>query len=321
MSAQTVQSILLSLDGSAQCRYAAELCWSIAKANDLSVSAQHVVDSLAAWDFLNFDIAGFIGSEPFFEAHETMLRCLTSIGESLTEAYEGQAAGHEINGKTYLDEGTTIREICWRAKDHAIVAIGQRGTGMGSPDDDKRRLPRRSIAESLTYYCPRPLLVVQDRCEPWTQMKIVLSSLRVPSSLLESCIAFAKRISIEPQLRVILVNESGNPEVENDTVENCPEAKQLVDDLSKLVPAVAGLKADVRRTGHINSYWQHDAEEDSESLLVVPVAEIGGVRKTPFGTTPDTVVRYLNHPAVLFWMDETAVKLPQEEKASSMQSK
>lgn len=317
----SAQSILLSLDGSAQSRYAAELCWSIAKANDMTVDAQHVIDSLAAWDFLNFDIAGFIGSEPFFEAHETMLRCLTSIGESLTEAYEGQAAGHEIPGKTYLDEGTTIREICWRAKDHLFVAIGQRSTGMGSPDEDKRRLPRRSVAESLTYYCPRPLLVVQDRCEPWTQMKIVLSSLRVPSSLVETCLEFAKKIQIEPQIRLVLVTENDDDKIEKDTLENCAEAKQLIGDLSKLVPAVSGLKVDVRRTGNLNRYWQHDAEEDSESLLVVPVTEIAGVRKTSFGTTPDTVVRYLNHPAVLFWMEEQEVALPLEEAASSTKAK
>ncbi len=315
------QSILLSLDGSAQSRYAAEVCWSIAKANSMTVDAQHVVDSLAAWDFLNFDIAGFIGSEPYFEAHETMLNCLTSIGESLTAAYEGQAAGHEIPGKTHLDEGTTIREICWRAKDHSLVAIGQRSTGMGSPEEDKRRIPRRSVAESLTYYCPRPLLVVQDRCEPWKSMKIVLSSLRIPSSLLESLLAFAKQINVEPRIRLVLVTESNSSEVESDTLENCPDAKQLIDDLSKLVPSVAGVAVDVRRTGNLSRYWQLDAEEDLDSLLVVPVTEIAGVRKTSFGTNPDTVVRYLNHSAVLFWMEEQASERIKEELTSSAQAK
>ncbi|MBX9689702.1 MAG: universal stress protein [Candidatus Obscuribacterales bacterium] len=315
------QSILLSLDGAAQSRYAAELCWMLAKANNMSVDAQHVVDSLAAWDFLNFDIAGFIGSEPFFEAHETMLQCLTSIGESLTQAYEGQAAGHAIAGNTYLDEGTTIREICWRAKDHTLVAIGQRSTGMNSPEEDKRRLPRRSIAESLTYYCPRPLLVVQDRCEPWTKMKIVLSSLRVPSSLLESCLNFAKQMKMEAQIRLVLLTDSSSIEVESDSVETCAEAKALMDDLSRLLPAVEGLKVDVKRAGNLNRYWRFDAEENDNALLVVPVTEIAGVRKTTFGTSPDTIVRYLNHPAVLFWMAEQESDLLWEQSASSLQAK
>ncbi len=317
------ESILLSLDGSAQCRYAAEVCWAVAKANGLTVNAQHVVDSLAAWDFLNFDIAGFIGSEPFFEAHELMLSCLNSIGESLTEAYEGQAAGHEITGSTMLDEGTTIREICWRAKDHMLVAIGQRSTGMGSPDEDKRRLPRRSIAESLTYYSPRPLLVIQDRCEAWSKMRIVLSSLSVPSTLLQSCLDFAKRVQIETEIRLILINDNQkNGEVEKPSLETCSEAKHIIDDMSKLIPAIKNLKVDVRKTGNLNSYWQIDAEEDSETLLVVPVSEMAGIRRTPFGTTPDTVIRYLNHPAVLLWMEETGVELPKEEAAvSSKQNK
>lgn len=312
------ESILLSLDGSAQCRYAAEVCWAVAKANGLTVNAQHVVDSLAAWDFLNFDIAGFIGSEPYFEAHEMMLESLNSIGESLTEAYEGQAAGHEIPGSTMLDEGTTIREICWRAKDHLLVAIGQRSTGMGSPDEDKRRLPRRSIAESLTYYSPRPLLVVQDRCEAWTKMRIVLSSLNVPSALLQSCLDFAKRMNMEAEIRLILVNENlKNGSIEKPSLESCSEAKHIIDDMSKLLPEISKLKVDVRRTGNLNGYWQIDAEEDSESLLVVPVSEKAGVRRTAFGTTPDTVIRYLNHPAVLLWMEEAEVELPKEEAAAS----
>lgn len=311
------QSILLSLDGSAQSRYAAELCWAISKPNGWTVNAQHVVDSLAAWDFLNFDIAGFIGSEPFFEAHEAMLRCLSDLGESLIEAYTGQAAGHEILGEAYLDEGTTIREICWRAKEHTFVAIGQRSTGMGSPEGDKRRLPRRSVAETLTYYCPRPLLVVQDRCEPWTQMKIMLSSHRTPSNLLESCLKFAEQVKIKPEIQFVVVSETNKTEDEVDSLENNPEAKQAFDDLTKLVPGVAGLKVEVRKTSNLDRFWQADAEKDPASLLVVPVTEIGGVRKTTFGTSPDTIVRYLNHPAVLFWMEETEVEIPKEEKAST----
>lgn len=317
----STQSILLSLDGSAQSRYAAEICWTLAKANNMTVDAQHVIDSLAAWDFLNFDIAGFIGSEPFFEAHETMLNCLSSIGEALTEAYEGQAAGHEISGTAHLDEGTTIREICWRAKDYTMVAIGQRSTGMGSPEEDKRRLPRRSVAETLTYYCPRPLLVVQDRCQTWSKMNIVLSSFRIPSGLIESCLAFAKANRMSTNFRIVLLNESGSTQVENESLESCPEAKQMLDDLCKLVPSASGSSADVRKTGNLNQFLQKDADEEPESLLVVPVAEFGGQRRTSMGTTPDTIIRYLNHSAVMFWMEEHEVAAQEAEAASAAKSK
>jgi hypothetical protein len=33
------------------------------------------------------------------------------------------------------------------------------------------------------------------------------------------------------------------------------------------------------------------------------------------------VVRYLNHPAVLFWMEEQEVNLPAEEAASTAKAK
>jgi hypothetical protein len=109
--------------------------------------------------------------------------------------------------------------------------------------------------------------------------------------------------------------------VEKDSVDGCAEAKQIINDLSKLLPEVSGLKVDVRRTGNLNRFWQADAEEDPETLLVVPVSEIAGSRKTSFGTSPDTVVRYLNHPAVLFWMEEQEVNLPAEEAASTAKAK
>lgn len=309
------KSILLELDGSAQCRYAAEVCWALARSNNLNVNAQHVIDSLSAWDFLNFDIAGFIGSGPYFEAHEMMRSCLTRIGESLIEAYTGQAAGHEIPGETFLDEGTTIREICLRAKDHEMVVIGQRGTGMSSPEEDNRRLPRRSIAETLTYYCPRPLLVVQDRCESWTRMNIVLSTNHTPSNLLTSCLNFARQLQLEPQIKVVLVNESEPDAIL--PVESSTDATRMLADLNKLVPELTKLKVDVCRTPNLSNFWKTDAERDSDALLVVPVTETNSVRKTCLGTSPDLVVRYLNHPAVLFWMEEQEAEVPKEEKASS----
>lgn len=310
------KSLLLQLDGSAQCRYAAEVCWSLAQKNKLNVNAQHVIDSLSAWDFLNFDIAGFIGSGPYFEAHEMMRSSLSRIGENLIEAYTGQAAGHDVDGETFLDEGTTIREICWRAKDHEMVVIGQRSTGMGAPEEDKRRLPRRSIAETLTYYCPRPLLVVQDRCEQWTKVKILLSSLRVPSSLMSSCLEFARNMKLEPTVKLVLVSQDINEE-RSESVEASSEAKDMLDDLKKLIPEMSNVSVEVRRTGNLSRFWKTDAEEDQDSLLIVPVTESNGVRKTCFGTSPDLVVRYLNHTAVLFWMEEQSVELAVEERAQS----
>ncbi|MBX9573127.1 MAG: hypothetical protein K2X77_29790 [Candidatus Obscuribacterales bacterium] len=127
----------------------------------------------------------------------------------------------------------------------------------------------------------------------------------------------ARPINVCGSWKLIYRQTKAKTEDELDTLENNPEAKQTIDDLTKLVPALKGLKVDVRKTSNLNRFWQADAEKDPSSLLVVPVTEMGGVRKTTFGTSPDTIVRYLNHPAVLFWMEETEVEIPKEEKASS----
>jgi nucleotide-binding universal stress UspA family protein len=303
------KKILLGLDGSAQSRYAAELAWAIAKSGEMRVDAQHVVDSLAAWDFLAFDIAGFIGSGPYFEAHETMRTTLHDIGQNLIDVYRSLAQQNGIEGEAYLDEGTTIREICHRAKDTELVVLGQRSTGMQSPDEDQRKIPRRSVAESLTHYCPVPLLVVQDRCKPWTKMRIMLSSSAAPLDLVRECVEFAKKHGMEPSARIVYT-ESGSSTLAQ------PNSSKVVAEITKFVKGLSEKQVDVRTTSDINEYWKTDAEEDPETLLVIPVTEVGGIRRTPFGTTPDFVVRYLNHPAVLFWMHG----MVEEQRAESEKS-
>ena len=298
--------ILLGLDGSAQSRYAAEIAWALAKAGGMHVDAQHVVDSLAAWDFLAFDIAGFIGSGPYFEAHETMRNTLTDIGRNLIEVYRTLAVQQNITGDAFLDEGATIREICYRAKDYSVVVLGQQSTGMASPAEDSRKLPRRSIAESLTHYCPRPLLVVQDRCKPWKKMRLVVGGDVRPTEqdLLRSCVQFFRKLGIEPTARILYSNYAGNREPLSD--KTAPDGLRALTDVTRVVPELDGSKVDVRTTPDINEYWKQDAAEDPDTLLVIPVIEMNGVRRTPFGSTPDVIVRYLNHPAVLFWMEGSA---------------
>lgn len=305
------KQILLGLDGSAQSRYAAELSWTMAKRSGFNVIGQHVVDSLAAWDFLGFDIAGFIGSGPYFAAHETMRNSLYSIGESLVEAYKSLADEHDIEGEVHLDEGTTIREICQRAKDTDIVMLGHRSTGMRGPDEDRRRLPRRSVAEALTHYCPRPLLVIQDRCKPWTSMRIHLGSNQVPSELLSSCLELAKSFKIEPTVRYLLERETGPADQSEEVV--APEAMKVLSDYAKLVPELGKVKSEVKTTRDLNEYWKSDAEADPDTLVVVPVMELSGVRRTCFGNPPDLLVRYMNHPSILFWIQEE----PTEDKETS----
>jgi nucleotide-binding universal stress UspA family protein len=297
------KSILLGLDGSAQSRYAAELCWAMSKMSGYKVDAQHVVDSLAAWDFLAFDIAGFIGSGPYFAAHETMRNSLFTIGQTLVEVYKGLAEAQSIQGETYLDEGTTIREICWRAKEHDLVVLGHRSTGMQSPDEDKRKFPRRSIAELVTHYSPRPLLLVGDRVKLWTKVRFMLGSGQVPSDLITSCVEFTSKFSMEPSVRYVFTNDKSEAPIEMEKTN--PDGMRVVTDLRKLVPQLANARFDVKTTDDVNQFLKNDAEHaEDDTLLIVPVTNVSGRRRTSLGPSPDVLVRYLNHSAILFWMEE-----------------
>jgi nucleotide-binding universal stress UspA family protein len=304
------KSILLGLDGSAQSRYAAEIAWSMAKAGSMRVDAQHVIDSLAAWDFLNFDIAGFIGSGPYFEAHETMRAALQELGQSLIGAYTSIAEQNGIVSQAFLDEGTTIREICGRAKKYDMVVIGQRGTGMGSPEEDKRKLPRRSIAESLTHYCPKPLLVVQDRTRFWNSARIMLGTHKVDPTLVQSAVDFTQHLRIEPSVQYLFASSKSSPD------KTAPNGVRAASDIEQSVPALKGKKIEVQSVPELSAFLKEDAEKESNTLLIMPVVEVDGVRTTAFGWAPDVVVRYLNHSAVLFWMQDTSAAAADEASQS-----
>lgn len=304
-------SILLELDGSAQARYAAEVAWSIGKTINCNVDAQHVVDSLAAWDFLSFDIAGFIGSGPYFEAHETMRDCLTKVGKNLIEVYMQLAKKNSVEGEPYLDEGSTIREICFRAKDYGLVVMGHQPTGMQTPGEDKRKLPRRSITEALTHYVPRPLLLVQDRCRLWSKARILLGGQTVPKETLLACWQFINALSIEPYVRLLFNVEKGAS-----MDRTSPDGMRAADDLTKLLPDLPGKNIDAKSVPDINEFLREDAEKEGDILLIIPVIEREGRRVTAFGITPEEMVRYLNHPAALFYMPETTAETPTVESKS-----
>jgi nucleotide-binding universal stress UspA family protein len=306
-------SILLELDGSAQARYAAEVAWMLGKSSNSRVDALHVIDSLSAWDFLGFDIAGFIGSGPYFEAHETMKGCLETIGKNLIDVYSKLAKQNQVEGDAFLDEGSTIREICKRAADYDVVIMGHQSTGMGSPDEDNRKLPRRSVVETLTYYIPRPLMVVQDRCRLWTKARILMGSGTIPAEQLQECVNFINSINAEPTVRFLFTDTGLKTKKELTP----PDGARAITDITKAVPQLKGCKIDSRTSPDANQYLQTDAEQESDVLLVVPIAEQNGWRMSSFGLTPDVMVRYLNHPAILFWMVEGEEK-PAEKSSKSV---
>ncbi|HMX46016.1 MAG TPA: universal stress protein, partial [Candidatus Obscuribacter sp.] len=98
-------SYLLTIDGSAESRSAAYFAWELARQTEARVAAQHVVDTRAIWQFLSYDLPGFIGSGVYLDAKERITEVMKSVAESLMLAYTSQVSELSDNHETYIDEG------------------------------------------------------------------------------------------------------------------------------------------------------------------------------------------------------------------------
>ncbi len=156
-------SILLSINGSAESRSAAQIAWQLAKQAGANITAQHVIDSLAVWKFLSYSSAGFIGSGPYMEARERINEALRSIADSLLLSYSSQADGQGLQNCSYVDEGNILSCIYERAKDHALVVIGH----CSERTDD--------LYLQLGKICPCPVLVIKKSTALLSRICVVLN--------------------------------------------------------------------------------------------------------------------------------------------------
>ena len=117
-------SYLLAIDGSEESRNAANFTWELASQSGARVTAQHVVDTQAAWRFLSHDRAGFVGSGVYMEAREKITDALYAIAESIMLSYTCQIDSRALEYETYIDSGDPATEITRRAQQHDLVVMG-----------------------------------------------------------------------------------------------------------------------------------------------------------------------------------------------------
>jgi len=293
------KKILLAFDGSAQSLNAAELCWALAAKHPVSLTAQHVINSVGLWQFLNFELPGLTGSGPYLAAHEAMGKELRSIGETLVAIYQTKAKTHGLDDQCVLDEGDAIDEILRRSKDNDMVVIGHHpytappNGSMGQGGQAPRYLNHCSMAEALAQVIDKPLLVVQAQCRPWQGLKLILHGTEGIEASFRAAADFAAYLNLP--LNVITYFHG------DETVQDLPDLTDLIKETGRLHPDLE-LKAGRAKL------WPTDGDDHmaavdcpEDYLVMVPTFASAEQRNSIFGTAPDLLVRNSTRASLLLW--------------------
>lgn len=280
-----MKSYLLALDGSQESMFAAELAWQLALANRAKVLAQTVVDSQSLWQHVGKDSPGIVGSGPYLAAHEVIHAALKSVAETLVNAYEARARGQKIESECVIDEGNIVDQIVKRAKEHPIVVLGHRRTrGTEQKRANRYWFQHYSLAEHLAYECPKPMLIVQERCTPWKAARLVISNDTFDTTALSIFVEIANSLKLAQEVFCIA------PEAEID---------QFTRDVRARIPANQQVRVMCQDQGETDPTWDCATDVPTNTLLVVATKETRDGRMTCAGTDPGTFIHELRWPAVV----------------------
>lgn len=273
-----MKKILLVIDGSAEARYAAETSWALAQKCGYAVTAQYVVDRSAVWNFLQYSLAGFTGSGPFFSVFETICQSLKDLGITLTDIYCAHADALGIEGSCVIDEGETLSEIKRRAADHDLVVLGQRSSHLNG----NRRSEPRSLCELLAGEIDCPLLLVRRPCSFWQNVRILTGIEGIKESSMEAILQFSSRLEIKPEL-ICIDNHSQTPKELQDRLRDCiSPARIKSNDINRKAP---GSRINV----------------PDNTLLAIPSIRSESGRVTSYGGELNKIIQNMELPAVLIW--------------------
>ena len=295
-----IDSILLGLDGTEESKHAAQLSWSLAKAMKCKVVAQTVVDTDALRQLLTLERPGFIGSSPYVNAYEAAHSALKSVAELLLVSYESHVASQGVDWACHIDEGNVAAEIARRAIDHDLVVIGRRAHNRLLSAVDRNDSPRRGLVERLLYCCPRPILVVHDRCQLWKESKFVMTPSGFDASSLRFYLKFAMLLGMQREIYCMAAENSVS-----DTVLKVRE----------LIPKQEHLNVTGHQCSQLHSAWQRALDVSAETLAVVPVTWDNNGTRLCYGTEAGAFARALNLPATLYLPVSAAE--PSEESSST----
>lgn len=304
----SMKSYLLALDGSQESLFAAELAWQLASANQAKVLAQTVVDSQSLWQHVGKDSPGIIGSGPYLAAYEVIQKALTAVAETLLNAYEARARGHNIESDCVIDEGNMIDQIVKRAKEHLVVVIGHRRFHNAEQKKaSKYWFQHYSLAEHLAYECPKPLLIVQEKCAPWKTARLVISNDTFDSSALTIFFEFANALKLAQEIFCVAPEEL---------------IGQFIAEVRACIPANQQVQVMCQDQGETDPTWDCATDVPKSTLLVVATKKTTEGRMTCADTDPGTFVHELRWPAVVILPEVRTRELaPAATKASSLSKK
>jgi nucleotide-binding universal stress UspA family protein len=281
------RSLLLAVDGSAESLMATDVSWLLARQTHSSVTAQHVIDTFAAWKLLSYSSSGLLNVAAYFDAYENICVCLRHLGMELAQSYKSRAAAHGIKSEIFLDEGNTVKEICKRAADNDLLIIGHRSyTGQFREDLISR--PRRSLCEELVQVCQSPMLIVQNKCQKWSTIRILIGNTRYSS---ESIAAMLKVVrSLAPKVEVYHSWHFANER------EEIRFKQQFSQHITKLQTITFAFEQPLAT----NKARLSDMEVGPDTLVLTPiVVQQTNGRRTCHGADLQKFLRCLELPAIL----------------------
>jgi len=301
-------SFLLCLNGTKQSQIAAEMAFELAQKAEAQLTAQHVIDTSTAWDFLRNEEPGFIGSGLYVETFEMLKKAQREIANKLMEKYESVIENKKIDSITVIDEGAPVEEICRRAQDHDLVIVGHHYSAAKFSVQNRWHHATSAVAEGLANQCPKPLLIIQKpESAFWQDMQILVSLEHMNVSFIRACLRTALFFGVTP--KIICLMSGFHEEKADELVKNLRNTHSDLLEIDIQTKVVR--KANQVDQLHIDLWSQEPAELEfdytqfQKSLLLVPTREIGGKRISILGVEANEMVAQLSIPAILLWPEES----------------
>ena len=294
--------ILLSMDGSMQSIYAANICFDIAKRTGASLTAQHVIDVTGARQFVGQDSPGFLSAAAYGTSVKNVVRELEVLSKELKTAVLSEASQHDLALEFIIDRGDPIEEINKRAHDYDFVVIGHRHQPLMPSDVYHRQYMRLSVAEALSQDLHKPLLVVQKPVDLWKSMTALCTTEWLDADYFDTCLLIAEKLKITPHMTCLVEREEKESAgktiasfTNNVTLRKTMQIQEL--DMETVATNSGGylFKQNVLRS---------DVDYFKDSLVVTPTRPDGRERQTLLGGPSTSFVRFLPLPAVLLMPQE-----------------